>query len=45
MVVAIAVANKLARIIWAMMTTGEFYRPKSAGEPPRVLATLRWEGK
>ncbi|WP_315728295.1 MULTISPECIES: IS110 family transposase [unclassified Bradyrhizobium] len=30
MVVAIAVANKLARIIWAMMTTGEFYRPKLA---------------
>jgi transposase len=31
MVVAIAVANKLARIVWAMMTTGEYYRPKSAG--------------
>jgi transposase len=31
MVVAIAVANKLARIIWAMMTTGEFYRAKAAG--------------
>jgi transposase len=31
MVVAIAVANKLARIIWAMMTSGELYRPKSAG--------------
>ena len=31
MVVAVAVANKLARIIWAMMTTGEFYRPKAAG--------------
>ncbi|WP_257187460.1 MULTISPECIES: IS110 family transposase [Bradyrhizobium] len=30
MVVAIAVANKLARIVWAMMTTGEFYRPKLA---------------
>ncbi|WFU39934.1 IS110 family transposase [Bradyrhizobium sp. CB82] len=30
MIVAIAVANKLARIIWAMMTTGEFYRPKLA---------------
>lgn len=30
MVVAVAVANKLARIIWAMMTTGEFYRPKLA---------------
>jgi transposase len=30
MVVAIAVANKLARIIWAMMTTGEFYRPTLA---------------
>src|SRR4051794_22828155 len=30
MVVAIAVANKLARIVWAMMTTGEHYRPKSA---------------
>lgn len=29
--VAIAVANKLARIIWAMMTTGEFYRAKAAG--------------
>ncbi|MBM7488000.1 transposase [Bradyrhizobium sp. USDA 3686] len=30
-VVAIAVANKLARIIWEMMTTGEFYRAKAAG--------------
>lgn len=30
MVVAIAVANKLARIVWTMMTTGEFYRPKLA---------------
>ncbi|MFK4380936.1 transposase [Bradyrhizobium sp. USDA 223] len=30
MVVAVAVDNKLARIIWAMMTTGEFYRPKPA---------------
>ncbi|WP_245454020.1 IS110 family transposase [Bradyrhizobium sp. AC87j1] len=30
MVVAVAVANKLARIVWAMMTTGEFYRPKLA---------------
>ncbi|WP_305853190.1 IS110 family transposase [Bradyrhizobium sp. CCBAU 53338] len=30
MVVAIAVANKLARIVWAMMTTGELYRPKLA---------------
>ncbi|MGY8678611.1 hypothetical protein Q2941_12515 [Bradyrhizobium sp. UFLA05-153] len=30
LVVAIAVANKLARIVWAMMTTGEFYRPKFA---------------
>lgn len=29
MVVAIAVANKLARIVWAMMTTGEYYRPTS----------------
>ncbi len=28
--VAIAVANKLARIAWAMMTTGEFYRLKLA---------------
>ena len=27
---AVAVANKLARIVWAMMTTGEFYRPKLA---------------
>ena len=30
MVAAIAVANKLARIVWAMMTTGEFYRLKLA---------------
>jgi transposase len=30
MVVAIAVANKLVQIIWAMMTTGEFYWPKLA---------------
>lgn len=26
MVVAVAVANKLARAIWAMLTTGEVYR-------------------
>jgi transposase len=26
-VVAIALANKMARIAWAMMTTGEAYRP------------------
>lgn len=31
MVVAITLANKLARIIWAMMTTGELYRAKAAG--------------
>jgi transposase len=31
MVVAVAVANKMARIIWAMMTTGECYRRASAG--------------
>lgn len=31
MIVAIAVGNKLARIIWAMMTTGEFYRANAAG--------------
>jgi transposase len=30
MVAAIAVANKLARIVWAMMTTGEFHRLKLA---------------
>lgn len=26
MIVAVAVANKLARIIWAMMTSGELFR-------------------
>ncbi|MEL6667199.1 MAG: IS110 family transposase, partial [Pseudomonadota bacterium] len=26
MVVAVAVANKLARTIWAMLTTGEVFR-------------------
>ncbi len=30
MVVAVAVANKLARIIWAMLTTGEFFRSATA---------------
>lgn len=30
MVVAVAVANKMARIIWAMMTTGECYRRVAA---------------
>lgn len=30
MVVAVAVANKLARIVWAMMKTGELYRPTLA---------------
>lgn len=30
MIVAVAVANKLARIIWAMMTSGECYRMRNA---------------
>jgi len=30
MVVAVAVANKLARVIWAMMTTGEMFRSARA---------------
>jgi transposase len=27
MVAAVALANKMARIVWAMMTSGEAYRP------------------
>jgi transposase len=30
-VVAVALANKMARVVWAMMTSGEAYRPQSAG--------------
>jgi transposase len=30
-VVAVALANKMARIIWAMLTSGEAYRPAQAG--------------
>ena len=38
-VAAVALANKTARIIWAIMTTGERYgepvgQPRSAGPPP-----------
>lgn len=29
--VAVALANKMARIVWAMMTSGEDYRPNPAG--------------
>jgi transposase len=30
MVVAVALANKMARVVWAMMTSGEAYRPTPA---------------
>jgi hypothetical protein len=39
MVVAIAVANKLARIVWAMMTTGNSIGLSSRPDLPRMLAT------
>ncbi len=29
-VVAVALANKMARVVWAMMTSGEAYRPQPA---------------
>ncbi len=29
-VAAVALANKMARIVWAMMMTGEVYRPPAA---------------
>lgn len=29
--VAVALANKMARVVWAMMTSGEDYRPQPAG--------------
>lgn len=36
---AVALANKMARMIWAMMTTGEAYRwPAAAGTSPRPAA-------
>jgi transposase len=38
-VVAVALANKMARMIWAMMTTGEAYRwPVAAGTARRPAA-------
>ena len=37
--VAVALANKMARMIWAMMTTGEAYRrPATAGAVSRPAA-------
>lgn len=30
-VAAVALANKMARVVWAMMTSGEAYRPQLAG--------------
>ena len=27
---AVALANKMARVVWAMMTSGEAYRPATA---------------
>jgi transposase len=27
---AVALANKMARVVWAMMTSGEAYRPQPA---------------
>lgn len=30
-VAAVALANKMARVVWAMMTSGEAYRPQPAG--------------
>ena len=30
MIVAVAVANKMARTVWAMMTSGETYRSAAA---------------
>ena len=30
-VVAVALANKMARVVWAMMTNGEAYRRQPAG--------------
>jgi transposase len=29
-VAAVALANKIARVIWAMMASGKVYRPKPA---------------
>ena len=34
-VVAVALANKMARVAWALMTRGEVLRPAAATEPPR----------
>jgi hypothetical protein len=45
MVVAIAVANKLARIVWAMITTGEYVGLSPQCELRRILAKFRCEGK
>lgn len=36
MVVAVAVANKLARAIWAMLSTGEVFRTRSLGTDQQI---------
>ena len=43
---AVALANKMARMAWAMMTSGEAYRrPAGAGTPPGVVWLIRLESR
>jgi hypothetical protein len=39
-VAAVALANKMARMIWAMMTTGEAYRRPAAAGAARRQAVI-----
>jgi transposase len=39
-VAAVALANKMARMIWAMMTTGEAYRRPAAPAAARLSAVV-----
>jgi hypothetical protein len=41
-VAAVAYATKMARIIWAMLVTGECYRVRSAATPPRQKIAQPW---
>jgi hypothetical protein len=49
-VAAVALANKTARIVWALMTRGETYREPSAGQVAAAKAGRKarrggWEGQ
>jgi hypothetical protein len=34
-VAAVALANKMARMVWAVLSKGEAYRPRCCSNPPK----------